>query len=180
MTSSDSSSLAELRVAILVASDKGARGERADQSGLELQADLEGKGARVTERIIVADDQSTISEALIRICDSGEVDLVLTCGGTGFTSRDVTPEATSHVVERPVPGIPEAMRAASLSITPKAMLSRGTAGIRGRTLIVNLPGSPKAVRENMAVLFPVLPHAMETLRSTTGVDCGAAPSRPEG
>ncbi|MBI3893227.1 MAG: MogA/MoaB family molybdenum cofactor biosynthesis protein [Candidatus Wallbacteria bacterium] len=163
------------RVAILVASDKGSRGERADASGKWLEEALAAAGARVVERRIEADDAGALASAIKAFADGLGVDVVFTCGGTGFTQRDVTPEATSSVIERNVPGIPEAIRAASLRITPMAMLTRGIAGIRGKTLIVNLPGSPKAVRETLDVVFPILPHAIETLRSYTGVDCGGRP-----
>ena len=143
-----------VRVAILVASDKGARGERADRSGEWLAGRLGELGCTISRREVVADDARLIGDALRNFCDRMQVDLVFTCGGTGFTSRDVTPEATEAVIERQVPGIPEAISAVSLTITPMAMLTRGTAGIRGKTLIVNLPGSPKAVRETLEVVLP--------------------------
>ncbi len=160
------------RVAIVVASDSGSRGERADLSGVWLAERLSQLGAEVLERRVVSDDLESLREALVAACDRLRADLVFTCGGTGFTQRDLTPEATQDVLERRVPGISEAIRAASLAITPMAMLSRGIAGIRGKSLIVNLPGSPKAVQETIAVVLPVLPHAVETLRSYSGVDCG--------
>jgi molybdenum cofactor synthesis domain-containing protein len=159
------------RAAIVVASDSGARGERADTSGGWLAERLRLLGADVLDCRVVPDDVDSLRQALVACCDELGADLVFTCGGTGFTQRDVTPEATLCVVERLVPGIPEAMRAASLSITPMAMLSRGVAGIRGKSLILNLPGSPKAVQENVEVVLPILPHAVETLRSYTGVNC---------
>ena len=154
-----------IRVAILTISDRAARGEAEDQSGPAIaQIVQEQLPATVVQGQIVPDERAQIEAALIVWADSRQVDLILTTGGTGFAVRDVTPEATQAVVERPAPGIAEAMRLASLQVTPHAMLSRATAGIRGRTLIVNLPGSPKAVRENLAVILPVLPHAVELLQ----------------
>ena len=163
-----------IRAAIITLSDKGASGERADKSGPALVEALKDH-ARVVETLLLPDDLEGIKQALIRLADSGNVDLILTTGGTGFAPRDVTPEATLAVVERVVPGIPEAMRQASLAITPRAMLSRAAAGIRKHTLIVNLPGSPKAAVECLAVLLPVLGHAMETLRGDA-YECAAPPS----
>lgn len=154
-----------LRVAILTVSDRAARGEAEDHSGPVIaQLVQESLQASVDRRQTVPDEQTLIEAALVAWADSAEVDLILTTGGTGFALRDVTPEATQAVIDRPAPGIAEAMRAASLQVTPHAMLSRATAGMRGRTLIVNLPGSPKAVRENLAVILPVLPHAVELLQ----------------
>ncbi len=172
MNSHHTSSLQGIRVAILVASDKGARGERADRSGAWLAEALRGLGAQLETHVVVPDEVEEIARALRSFADEATIDLVFTCGGTGFTARDVTPEATRSVIERDVPGIPEAIRAASLQITPMAMLSRGIAGIRRATLIINLPGSLKAVQETLPTVLPVLPHAVETLRSLTGVDCG--------
>jgi molybdenum cofactor synthesis domain-containing protein len=154
-----------IRVAILTVSDRAARGETEDQSGPAIaQLVQEQLQAGIVQRQIIPDEQGQIEAALVGWADSGGVDLILTTGGTGFAPRDVTPEATQAVIDRLAPGIAEAMRLASLQVTPHAMLSRATAGIRGRTLIVNLPGSPKAVRENLAVILPVLPHAIELLR----------------
>ena len=154
-----------IRVAILTVSDRAARGAAEDQSGPAIaQMVQEQLQATITQRQTIPDERSQIEAALIEWADSRQVDLILTTGGTGFALRDVTPEATQAVIERPAPGIAEAMRLASLQVTPHAMLSRATAGIRGRTLIVNLPGSPKAVRENLAVILPVLPHAIELLQ----------------
>ena len=152
-----------IRAAVVTVSDKGHAGLRADASGPVLVELLRALGAEVGEPIIVPDEQDQIEVALCTLADSGEVDLVLTTGGTGLAPRDRTPEATLAVVDRLAPGLPEAMRAASLAITPHAMLSRAIAGTRGRTLIVNMPGSPKACREHFAVVAPALPHAVETL-----------------
>jgi molybdopterin adenylyltransferase len=131
---------------------------------------IERLGAEIAQEAIVPDERLVIAGTLRAWADELALDLVLTTGGTGFAPRDVTPEATRDVVERPVPGLPEAMRAASLRVTPHAMLSRAEAGIRGRTLIVNLPGSPKAVRENLETILPALPHAVELLRGEKGAD----------
>lgn len=155
-----------IRVAILTVSDKGYAGIREDKSGPHI-AELLREVAQIHSLTIVPDERDQIAHALIRLCESGEVDMVLTTGGTGFTPRDVTPEATLDVVERLVPGIPEAIRAYSMQFTNRAMLSRGTAGIRKQTLIVNLPGSPKAVGECIDVLRPVLDHIADTLRGDT-------------
>lgn len=155
-----------MRVALLTISDRGARGDYEDRSG-PLMADIVEKSTpwRVSHRAVVADEQDEIANTLIRWCEDG-VNLILTSGGTGFSPRDVTPEATKAVIERETPGIAEALRAESLKITRHAMLSRGVAGIRGNTLIVNMPGNPKAVRENMAVLLPILPHALALLTNS--------------
>ncbi len=151
-----------IRVAILTLSDKGYSGERQDLSGPALAEALQGK-AVVANQDILPDDFEQIKAKLIDYADQG-LDLVFTTGGTGFAPRDVTPEATRAVVERPVPGIVEAIRMQSLKITPHAMLSRATAGIRGKTLIINFPGSPKAALECLDVFLPVMNHAVETLR----------------
>ncbi len=156
-----------IRFSILVASDQGSAGQREDRSGPAIAALLAGSGAELLESRVVPDERPLIAATLIQMCDRG-ADLILTSGGTGFSPRDVTPEATLDVIERQVPGIPEAMRAKSLAITPRAMLSRAVAGIRGRTLIINLPGSPKAVRECLEVVLPVLEHAIAILTGTTG------------
>jgi molybdopterin adenylyltransferase len=162
-----------VRIGILTISDRSARGEREDASGPLIaeivHRDLE---ATIATRQVVPDEQNTISATLIAWSDSGHIDLILTTGGTGFSPRDVTPEATRAIIDREAPGLAEAMRAASLSKTPHAMLSRGVCGIRGRTLIVNLPGSPKAIRENMDVIVPVLPHAISLLTSRPDAEQG--------
>ncbi|MCA9944801.1 MAG: MogA/MoaB family molybdenum cofactor biosynthesis protein [Anaerolineales bacterium] len=152
-----------MQVAILTVSDRGARGEYEDRSGPLLAEIVTSRTPwQVTHRAIVPDEQSKIANALVEWCNAG-VNLILTSGGTGFSPRDVTPEATKSVIERETPGIAEALRAESLKITRHAMLSRAVAGIRGQTLIINMPGNPKAVRENMDVLLPILPHALELL-----------------
>lgn len=152
-----------MQIGILTVSDRGARGDYEDRSG-PILADIVHNLTpwQVSHRAIVPDVQAEIAETLIRWCGEG-VNLILTSGGTGFAPRDVTPEATQSVIERAAPGITEALRAESLKITRHAMLSRAVAGIRGQTLIINLPGSPKAVRENMDVLLPILPHALALL-----------------
>jgi len=155
--------LPNLRAAVITMSDKGAAGLRADTSGPALVEALRGH-ALVNEQFVIQDEYEQIKTELTRLADSGSVDIILTTGGTGLAPRDVTPEATLAVVERLVPGIPEAMRAESRKITDRAMLSRAQAGIRGRTLIVNLPGSPKGAVECLQVILPVLAHAVETLR----------------
>ena len=159
------------RVAVVTASDKGARGERIDQSAGVIKDMLAGINFDVVAYKIIPDDLDTISQTLIDLADHGGVELVLTTGGTGFSPRDNTPEATLAVVERTVPGIPEAMRLESLKKTSRAMLSRAVAGIRHKTLIINMPGSPKAVRECLEVIMPVLPHALEILTGRGG-ECG--------
>lgn len=152
-----------IRFGILTLSDRSSRGERADSSGPALAALIQAEGWSVVKHDILPDDEASIREMLISWADSGHVDVILTTGGTGFSPRDVTPEATRGVIERDAPGLAEAMRAASLRVTPHAMLSRIVTGIRGRTLIVNLPGSPRGAVENLQVVMPVLPHAIQLL-----------------
>jgi molybdopterin adenylyltransferase len=154
--------LAGIRVGVLTVSDRVAAGIRDDAGGSALCELLEGAGAELVSRAVVPDEREPITEALRAM--TGDADVVLTTGGTGLGPRDLTPEATRAVLDREAPGIAEALRAASLAITPFAMLSRATAGLAGRTLVVNLPGNPKAVREEWAVLAPVLAHAVETAR----------------
>lgn len=157
-----------IRTAILTMSDKGSRGERVDGTGPAIRQAIEGKGYTVEYYKIIPDEKDMIVGELIHLCDDLKVDLVFTNGGTGFSSRDVTPEATMDVIEKYVPGIGEAMRMESLKITPRGMLSRGIAGIRKKTLIVNLPGSPKAAVENLEVILPALPHGIDILTGVGG------------
>jgi len=151
-------------VSILTISDKGSQGKREDKSGEAIREIVSQMDARVIDYAIVPDERDIIAKKLAGWADSGKVDMIITTGGTGLAPRDVTPEATLDVVDRIAPGFAEVMRAESLKKTPHAMLSRAVTGIRKKTLIVNLPGSPKAVRECLEVIKPALPHAVETLR----------------
>ena len=152
------------QAAVITLSDKGAAGGREDRSGPAIAERLAGSGYEVIERLLLPDDAGRLKAELIRLCDQRQPDLILTTGGTGFSPRDCTPEATSAVADRCAPGISEAIRAASLKITKHAMLSRGVSVIRGKTLIINLPGSPKACMESMDVFLDAIPHAMGLLR----------------
>lgn len=158
------------RAAIITASDSGYRGEREDLSGPAIEEILEREGYEVISMDILPDDQVMLAGKMQEIADSEKAELILTTGGTGFSERDVIPEATEEVIERKVPGIPEAIRAYSMTITKRAMLSRATAGIRGKTLIINLPGSPKAVRESLEYIIDALAHGLEIL-SGEARDC---------
>lgn len=151
------------RVAVITLSDKGARGEREDKSGPLIQEMVTAAGYELAGYQMLSDDKQGLVDALLDICDNHKADLVLTTGGTGFSQRDNAPEATMEVIERNVPGIAEAMRWHSLQITPRGMLSRAASGIRKYTLIINLPGSPKAVRENLEYILPVLDHGIAIL-----------------
>jgi molybdenum cofactor synthesis domain-containing protein len=163
------------RVGILTLSDRGAAGEYQDRSGpLIRELVVKHLGAEVLEYRVIPDDFERMRDTLTRWADESGLDLILTTGGTGFSPRDLTPEATRAVIEREAPGLVFAMLRDSLSVTPHAMLSRAVAGIRGRTLIVNLPGSPKAVRENLESILPALPHALELLSSAPGAEDGHA------
>lgn len=153
-----------IRFGILTVSDRSARGEREDGSGPVLARLVEEHAWTVSRRSVLPDNESAIGELLIAWADGGELDVILTTGGTGFSPRDVTPEATRLVIEREAPGLAEAMRSASLRVTPHAMLSRIVTGIRKKTIIINLPGSPKGAAENLLVVIPVLPHAVQLLR----------------
>jgi len=157
---------------ILTISDKGSRGERQDKSGETIREIISRVGTRFLNYDIIPDEKEAIVEKLVRWADEDKLDVLFTTGGTGLTPRDVTPEATLSVVDRIVPGFAEAMRAESLKKTPMAMLSRAVVGTRGKCLIINLPGSPRAVRECLEVILPALPHAVETLKGQTG-ECGA-------
>ncbi len=163
----------DLRAAVITLSDKGAAGERDDESGTVIRDMLAGIGIATAHYELLPDDRQKIEEALRRLSDSGAVDLIVTTGGTGVGPRDVTPEATRAVIDRELPGMAEAMRAESLKKTPRAMISRGLAGIRKQTLIVNLPGSPRAVRENLAVILPALAHAVEKIKGDPS-DCATS------
>ena len=164
--------------AILTISDKGARGEREDKSGPVLCELAAEHGYQVVYTAIIPDEKDQIQAELIKCSDELHVNLVLTTGGTGFSPRDVTPEATLAVVERETRGIPEAMRMESMKITPRGGLSRSAAGIRGRTLIINLPGSPKAARENVLAVIDAIQHGMEMLMSEGSADCAQTQDKP--
>ncbi|MGI6585199.1 MAG: molybdopterin adenylyltransferase [Gracilibacteraceae bacterium] len=158
-------------VGIITVSDKGSKGERTDASGPVIEEMIKQIGGHVEKYVVVPDEKQDIKEAIIDMSDKFGLNLILTTGGTGFSKRDITPEATLEVLERHVPGIPEAMRAKSLQITPKAMLSRAQAGIRKQSLVINLPGSPKSVRENLEVIIPALKHGIEILTGQAS-ECG--------
>jgi len=154
-----------ITVAVLTLSDKGAKGEREDLSGPAISAMLKGIGAEVKHYEILPDEKDMIREKLVEY--SLKVDLILTTGGTGLSPRDVTPDATLEVIDREIPGIAEAMRSEGLKKTSRSMLSRAVAGVKGRTLIINLPGSPRAVQENLEVIMDVIPHAVEKIKGDT-------------
>lgn len=168
-----------MKVSVLTISDRASSGVREDRSGPLLVEKMENEGWRLVHQKVVPDDQEGIQKVLCEWADSGEVDVILTTGGTGFAPRDQAPEATRAVVERFAPGLVEAMRQASLRITPHAMLSRAVAGIRGKTLIVNLPGSPRAAQENLAIILPALPHAIELMKDDPAAETGHQPSKPD-
>ena len=154
----------EFRAGVVTVSDKGSRGEREDLSGKEVIRMLQELSILVTEKVIIPDEKDRIRQTLTDLSDEKALDLIVTTGGTGVTPRDLTPDATLEVIDRGLPGMAEAMLQESLKITPHAMISRAVAGIRGRTLIINLPGSPRGVRENLAVVLPALKHAMEKIK----------------
>ena len=161
-----------VRVSILTVSDRSSRGERPDLSGPAPRSAAEQQGWQIIDLAIVPDERDQIARKLVEWADSGQCDLILTTGGTGFTSRDVTPEATLSIIERQTPGLTQTILIESLKITPHAMLSRAASGIRAHTLIVNFPGSPKAAVENLTVILPVLPHAIDLLRDDPAAEAG--------
>ena len=158
------------KAAVITVSDRCARGERVDEGGPRVAQALTGAGYEVVKTLIVPDEKEQIEAAIKALADARAAELIVTTGGTGFAPRDVTPEATIAVCEKLCPGIPEAMRYASMQVTPRGMLSRAQAGIRGRTLILNLPGSPKAARENLLAVLPALEHGLIMLSGTPS-DC---------
>ena len=159
--------MSNIRAVLITVSDACSRGEREDTSGAALTQLLTDAGATIVDRMILSDDLEPLAHALREFSDRGDVNLIITTGGTGLGPRDNTPEATQRVIEREVPGIAEAMRAESLKVTPMAMISRGVCGVRAGTLIINLPGSPKAVKETFSVIAPVLSHALDLLAGKT-------------
>lgn len=154
----------KITAGILTISDRSSRGERTDTSGPVIKEILESINAEIKEYRIIPDEKNIIANTMIEFADKLGFDLIVSTGGTGLAPRDVTPEATLDVIDKRVPGFEEAMRAESMKITPHGMLSRAVAGVRGKTLIINLPGSPKAVRENLSIILPALPHAVEIMR----------------
>ena len=161
-----------MRIGILTVSDRSARGERPDLAGPAIEELIVDQGWSVVRHEIMPDEMLMLKEAMANWADSGNMDIILTTGGTGFSPRDITPEATKAVIERDAPGLVEAMRTASLKVTAHGMLSRATAGIRDRALIVNLPGSPRAAIENLNVILPVLKHAVELLSDDPDAEAG--------
>ncbi|MCX7973294.1 MAG: MogA/MoaB family molybdenum cofactor biosynthesis protein [Candidatus Aminicenantes bacterium] len=173
--------LKDLIFALVIISDRSSRGERKDLTGPELKEFLEANGAKINYLALIPDEKDIIVQRLMELCESEEPpEIILTAGGTGLSPRDVTPEATKKVIEKEIPGIAEAMRLKSLASTPSAMLSRAVAGVRQKTLIINLPGSPKAARENLEAIMSALPHAVEIIRGKIS-DCQQSSSkeRPE-
>jgi molybdenum cofactor synthesis domain-containing protein len=159
------------KVGIITISDKGASGIREDQSGPALKENLEKAGLMVSSMRVIPDDKNQIKATLIELCDKHNLDLLLTTGGTGLSPRDVTPEATIEVIEKEAPGFSEAIRILGLKSTPHSMISRGVSGMRGKTLIINLPGSPKGAREGLCAILPAIPHALAKLRGDPA-ECG--------
>lgn len=163
--------LAKYTFGVLTLSDKGSRGEREDTSGAYIKEALVANGYELCSYNVIPDNKQIIIESLVDLTDRKKINLIVTTGGTGVSPTDLTPEAMTEVIEREIPGMAEAMRAASLLKTSRAMLSRGKVGIRGESLIINLPGSLKAARENLEVVLPVIPHALEKILGGTS-DCG--------
>jgi molybdopterin adenylyltransferase len=161
-----------IHAAVITVSDRGSRGEREDLSGREIIAMLKTIGVEVLYTKVIPDEKEIIEQTLIEYTDAKKLDLVLTTGGTGVSPRDVTPDATLKVIEKEIPGMGEAMRQEGRAFTPHAMISRAIAGIRGTSLIINLPGSPKGVRENLAVVLPALKHAVEKIKGDER-ECGS-------
>lgn len=161
-----------LKAGVITVSDKGSRGERVDESGPEITRILETMDIQVCRRTIIPDELTIIADTLREYADDNNLDLVVTTGGTGVSPRDVTPEATTSILDKEIPGLAETMRRESTAITPHGMLSRAVAGIRGRTLIINLPGSPKGVRENLTSILPALPHAVAKIKGDES-DCAS-------
>ncbi len=158
-------------VGILTASDKGAAGKRKDESGPAIAAFMEGIGGSIGRLVIVPDDRNSIAAQLIEFCDQDQFDLVITTGGTGFSKRDITPEATTDVIERQIPGFTDIIRLTSFESNPRAILSRAISGIRGNSIIINLPGSPRGVKEALEIIGPSLVHGIEILKGTAS-ECG--------
>ena len=161
-----------IRTGIITVSDRSSQGIREDSSGPALAAMLADEELEVCKSLIIPDEKSEIKDAIIKFADKEKLDLILTTGGTGVSPRDVTPDATLEVIEKQIPGMAEAMRHQSMNVTPYAMISRAIAGIRGRCLIVNLPGSPKGAKENLAVILPALKHAIEKIKGDAA-ECGS-------
>jgi len=160
-----------IKAVVITVSDRGARGQREDASGPAIARMLEAEGMEIVGRRIIPDEKEIIRQMLLEWCNGGDADLILTTGGTGVSPRDVTPDATREVIDREIPGMAEAMRHQSAAVTPHAMISRALVGIRGRTLIINLPGSPKGAMENLSVLIPALTHAIEKIKGDE-TECG--------
>ncbi len=161
-----------IRTGIITVSDQGSQGIREDSSGPALAAMLADAEIKVCKTLVIPDEKDQIKEAIKKFADVENLDLILTTGGTGVSPRDVTPDATLEVIDKQIPGMAEAMRHQSMNITPHAMISRAIAGIRGRCLIVNLPGSPKGAKENLAVILPALKHAIEKIKGDDA-ECGS-------
>ncbi len=161
-----------IRAGIITVSDRSSQGIREDSSGPALAAMLADEELEVCKSLIIPDEKSEIKDAIIKFADKEKFDLILTTGGTGVSPRDVTPDATLEVIEKQIPGMAEAMRRQSMNVTPYAMISRAIAGIRGRCLVVNLPGSPKGAKENLAVILPALKHAIEKIKGDAA-ECGS-------